>query len=307
MKVSLIIPCYNVEEYIVECLESAYFQTYDNIEVIAVDNNSSDNTASLLKEFRKKQPSLRILIESKKGACAARNKGLSHATGGWVQFLDADDLLEPNKIAHQVDLVNSDVPFIAAASVKRPLYGDEYIMPVAAEYPFFALFAATLGNTVSNLWNRSFLDRVGGWNEELMSSQETDLMFRILQISDAVIMDQYPLTIVRERSHGQISNNSLGNKERYIEIRKQILHFLFERQDEHLQFNESKYYQILFNSLRGMAQIDPDVAESYFRELFTFCQIWNANGRSRIYQMAAYFLGLKTCEKIRGKITKNQL
>ena len=100
--VSVVIPCYNVETYIEECLESVLKQTYSEIEIICIENNSEDRTLEKLIQFKDRFPD-KIIVdhETKKGAAAARNKGLSLVRGNWIQFLDADDLLMPNKIEHQ--------------------------------------------------------------------------------------------------------------------------------------------------------------------------------------------------------------
>ena len=125
MLVSVIIPCYNVEKYIEECIESVVSQTYNNLEIICVDNNSTDKTWNILCQIKEKYP---ILLEKelKAGAGAARNKGLSIAKGDWIQFLDADDLLLPQKIEHQISLVqDNNVGFVAGAWKNRALNGVE--------------------------------------------------------------------------------------------------------------------------------------------------------------------------------------
>ena len=119
MFVSVIIPCLNVEEYIEDCLASVYNQSYKQFEVICIENNSKDNTLSKLRGLEDDlYPDLIVLEESKPGACAARNKGLSVAKGEWVQFLDADDTLKPGKLEHQIKLLKSKkaISFVAGAS-----------------------------------------------------------------------------------------------------------------------------------------------------------------------------------------------
>jgi len=106
MLISIIILCYNVQNYIVDCVESCIAQTYKSIEIICIDNNSSDKTPVILSDLKKKYPQLILGKEIKPSASAARNRGLSLAKGDWIQFLDADDLLMPAKIKHQVELIN---------------------------------------------------------------------------------------------------------------------------------------------------------------------------------------------------------
>ncbi len=98
MKVSVIIPVYNAEEYLFDCLESIYSQTYKDIEVIAVNDGSTDNSIEVLNEVRKKYPDLVVITQENRGPGAGRNNGLKVATGEYVYFSDSDDIHDPNMI-----------------------------------------------------------------------------------------------------------------------------------------------------------------------------------------------------------------
>ncbi len=106
MKVSIIIPCYNVEKYIDRCLNSVYSQTIgvDALEIILIDDCSRDNTIDKLRAFEEKYPESTILIplESNVGAAEARNIGLSYASGEYIAFADADDMLADSLIEKMV-------------------------------------------------------------------------------------------------------------------------------------------------------------------------------------------------------------
>ena len=128
MLVSVIIPCFNVEDYISECIESVVSQSYHELEIICIDNNSTDYTWSLLLDLKNKYPKIVVAQEMKKGANAARNKGLSVANGDWIQFLDADDLISESKIKHQLNLIQAcgfPVSFVAGAYIKKSIDGKE--------------------------------------------------------------------------------------------------------------------------------------------------------------------------------------
>jgi glycosyltransferase involved in cell wall biosynthesis len=267
-KVSIIIPCYNVDDYIEECVDSAIAQTYSNIEIICIDNNSTDNTFEILKKL-KAQGRIELYKELKKGAPAARNLGLKHAKGDWIQFLDADDLLLPDKIAHQIKLIdkNEFVGFIAGASKKMNLKGILNItLPFREKY--LGLLKANLGNSCANMFNRLELLSIGGWEESMQSSQEYDLMFRLIKNGSEVIFDNQPLTIIRERESGQISQRNPGRKW------KQYVGLLFEIAD-YIKINEVEYFiekqvlinQTLFDSIRILAKYDLPKANEYFMKL----------------------------------------
>ena len=105
MTVSVIIPCYNVEKYLEACISSVWNQSYKDLEIICVDDGSKDGTARLLMQLQKNSPlPMQVVNQLNQGASAARNRGLTCAKGDYLQFLDADDILLPEKIQHQIDL-----------------------------------------------------------------------------------------------------------------------------------------------------------------------------------------------------------
>lgn len=90
-RVSIIIPCHNEERYISECLDSVQGQTLSDIEIVCIDDGSTDRTASILVEYRKKIKNLRIIQQKNQGSGIARNKGIDEAEGEYIAFMDADD------------------------------------------------------------------------------------------------------------------------------------------------------------------------------------------------------------------------
>lgn len=109
--VSVIIPAYNAEDYIIQCLESILKQTYTNLEIIVVNDGSTDATLEILKTI---QDSRIVLIsQENRGCSSAKNSGLKHASGSFIQYLDADDVLSPDKIEAQVQKIRSSQNSIA--------------------------------------------------------------------------------------------------------------------------------------------------------------------------------------------------
>ena len=104
--VSVLVPAYNAEPWIAETLVSVEAQTYANIETVVVDDGSADGTLAVAKAFE--GPHVKVLAQSNAGASAARNRALAEAQGDLVQYLDADDLLAPDKIARQVDRLRAE-------------------------------------------------------------------------------------------------------------------------------------------------------------------------------------------------------
>ncbi|MCM1077580.1 MAG: glycosyltransferase [Bacteroides sp.] len=97
--VSIIIPAYNAGRYLRECLDSALAQSHRDVEVIVVDDGSTDLTPSILVEYRRRDPRMRVLTQPNSGVSAARNAALRIARGEWITFLDSDDALYSHSIA----------------------------------------------------------------------------------------------------------------------------------------------------------------------------------------------------------------
>ena len=111
-KVSIIIPTYNVESYLRECMESVTRQTLEDIEIICVNDGSTDNSLEILKEYADKDSRLIVINSENKGVSAARNLALSRVTGDYVWMVDSDDLVNPNALkvlAEIIDKTNADI------------------------------------------------------------------------------------------------------------------------------------------------------------------------------------------------------
>ena len=112
IKVSIIIPIYNVESFLKECLNSVISQTLKDIEIILVDDGSTDSSLSICQEYAKRDSRITVLTQKNKGAGAARNKGLELARGKYLSFLDADDFFTPKLLARLFETAesrNSDI------------------------------------------------------------------------------------------------------------------------------------------------------------------------------------------------------
>ncbi len=102
VKISLIVPVYNGEKTIEKCINSILNQTYRNIEVIIIDDGSTDNTYEICKNMQNKDNRIQLIKQNNKGPSLARNVGIEYAQGKYIQFVDADDWLEPSIIAECV-------------------------------------------------------------------------------------------------------------------------------------------------------------------------------------------------------------
>jgi glycosyltransferase involved in cell wall biosynthesis len=117
--VSVVIPCYNGARFLRETLDSALAQTSPTLEVIVVDDGSTDDSAALAESYG---PPVRVIRQPNQGESVARNRGIAEARGEWVAFLDADDLWLPEKLAEQGKLMAPEVG--AVCSANRARYPD---------------------------------------------------------------------------------------------------------------------------------------------------------------------------------------
>ena len=269
MKISVVIPCYNSAGHIGRCLDSVLAQALQPAEIICVNDGSTDNTLDILNDYKKKHASLISVIDQpNSGAGKARNSGVQRATGEFIQFLDADDELLRDKLLVQSGIAASaSADLIVGSSIRVTGQVEEKTNAVSDD-SWVNLIAGRLGNTCSNLFRKSSIMEVAGWNEELRSSQEADLMFRLLCNGAQV---KYDLTIntrvhVRKRDSISAGDNS-GNLERYIRLRYRIYEWL-KQHDMLTAERKSSLMAVLLGSLRMLYRFDRSKAVKLHDSLY---------------------------------------
>ncbi|MBD5405946.1 glycosyltransferase [bacterium] len=184
--ISVIIPCYNVEKYVVQCLDSVINQTYKNLEIICVNDGSTDGTLSILKEYAKKDKRIKIINQKNGGLSAARNAGIDIASSEYIIFVDSDDWLELNacemaisKMTDDVDLVCWDFNVV-----------NEYNLSDAAYHrQFFDNFKIKDGKYDMDLsYFKDFFYRIAAWNKMYRKSilDKYNLRFPVGQLSEDI-------------------------------------------------------------------------------------------------------------------------
>lgn len=132
-KVSIIIPVYNVEKYLRQCLDSVVNQTFTDIEIICVDDGSTDGSLSILKEYAARDARIIVVEQLNKGAGAARNNGISHACGEYLAFVDPDDFIDPSLITDCIETAEGESSDVV---VFKHLKFDSETNAVLEEAPF---------------------------------------------------------------------------------------------------------------------------------------------------------------------------
>lgn len=189
-KVSILIPMYNAQRYLSKTLESIFNQTYKNIEVIIVDDGSSDQSLKIAKRYE--QTNLKVLFQRNAGACIARNRAFEESTGEYIQYLDADDLLSHNKIEDQIQLLNnSDAGAMASCSwfrfthedhlkthFKKRLIDKDYFSPI--EWLIDSWEGKGMSQTSCWLTPRYLIEKAGNWDARLLMNQDGEFFSRVL-------------------------------------------------------------------------------------------------------------------------------
>ena len=130
-KVTVIIPIYNVEKYLREAIDSAINQTYKNLEIILVDDGSTDKSGEICDEYIKVDNRIKVIHKKNGGLSDARNAGLDSCTGKYIMFLDSDDFLEPDAVENMYnEIVEKDADYVIGNYINATEEGEKWEKPV---------------------------------------------------------------------------------------------------------------------------------------------------------------------------------
>jgi glycosyltransferase involved in cell wall biosynthesis len=184
-EVSVIIPSYNHAQYIAEAIDSVLAQTFKDLEIIVIDDGSTDQTASVLKSYVD-NGQIVYIYQANKGPSAARNAGLRLARGRYVKFLDGDDYLYPEQIARQIRDIRGEPDAISVTDcdILKPsgIIEVRKAHLVSREKQLAAFIESNRVVIHAVLLPKFLLDGVGGFDESLTCSVDTDLWIRILGV-----------------------------------------------------------------------------------------------------------------------------
>lgn len=196
-QVSVIIPCYNRAAYISATIESVLNQTYQNIELIAIDDGCTDGTRSILEGYGQNLLLLEHSGRINKGQSASINLGLKHYKGEFVSILDSDDLFYPNKIASQVAFLNAhpEMGIVYSNGMNINAKGENlYTLYPPGERPAIGpepVLEYCAYNLPSNaLVRKRCYDKAGLLNESLRCAQDHDMAIRLAEVAPVGYIDE---------------------------------------------------------------------------------------------------------------------
>ena len=195
--VSIVIPAFNAEATLADTVRSALASTYSSIEIIIVDDGSTDGTAAIARSFAEQDQRVRVLGRENGGLSAALNTGFADALGDYVARLDADDLWHPTKLERQmaVAAANPDAAFVY--SFVRYIDADARVLHDGPrqEFPPRALargiYETIVGGGSSALMKRSAIEEAGGCDESFRSLEDLLLQLKISARHDAAFVPEY--------------------------------------------------------------------------------------------------------------------
>lgn len=262
MKISVIVPVYNQQPYIAAAIDSLIAQTYQNIEIILIDDGSSDNSIDVLRHYEEKDARIVVISKENEGVSATRNYGLRIAKGDIIAFLDADDLVHPDRfsVTAQIfsnypdcdvmfhDIVKTDIngtPFTGSylSDVEFTTVAKEYLKPltdsnyqVSSSFYKFMFLNTTAMHTSSIAFKRT--EETLLFDQDLFAGEDADLWIRLAAQAQQIIYVDSVLSYYRQHDESITKN--------YIKYYRGVNDYL-EKQNQRYNKNLSEQEQKLLN------------------------------------------------------------
>lgn len=290
--VDIIIPSYNSRQWVCDSIESVLKQTYDNIQIIVVDDGSTDGTGELLK--KKYAGRIQYVSQANSGLSGARNTGILHANGEFIQFLDADDTLHPDKLRLQVEVLMSN-PAYSIVYSDFEYFSDEEpkkTWPSLQAYKVKChnsdvLFSFLSGNFIvchAALIRKKALLNVGMFDESLRACEDFDLWIRFAALGHKFVYLDHVLAYYRQHD-SSMSRSRVRQVESTLQVHKRIRRFkqyLNSHEDfeyRHYQaylhreaarlYREQKHGRLLLFHLLMAIKFVPSEMRHSFRKVFS--------------------------------------
>ena len=221
--VSIVMPAYNCEKYVVEAINSILAQTYRNWELLVLDDGSKDNTLRIIEEFSQKDSRIKALPNGKNiGVSATRNRGIELASGEWIAFLDSDDMWKPEKLEKQFEIVEKEAAeFLFTGSSYINEEGEPYkgIFEVPEKITYKKLRNQNVISCSSVLVKKKYFEHIKMEKDEM--HEDYAVWLRILKTGVTAFGVNEPLLIYR------ISRNSKsGNKMKTVKMTYKVFRFV---------------------------------------------------------------------------------
>lgn len=219
IQVSIVIPVYNAERYLAECLDSVLNQTLSEIEIICVDDGSTDGSSDILRQYADADRRIRCIRQENQGAGAARNLGMTRANGAYLAFLDADDLYYPNALETayrrarqlQADILIFEAEYFRAQDAvvfteraNTKLYSGRQVFSTK-DIPQ-VIFQMTSCNTWNKLYRREFVNGAQLTYQEIKTANDLCFVYAAIACAERIAVLEMPLVRHRVLSRGNLQS-----------------------------------------------------------------------------------------------------
>ncbi len=274
--ISVIMPCYNESRRIAEGIKSVFTQTFSDLELIVIDDGSTDDSLDVLENLKRKYVDLKVISQLNKGAGPARNRGLREARGEYIAFLDADDSWHDdclNLLHHKLN-ASPDAALVYCGWQNRGLPEDRCKSFVPPDYEQSdkqeVLLRGCRWPIHAALTRKAAIESVGGFNERWTSCMDYDLWLHIASFNKIVTVPTV-LAYYQHHDGDQITKNRLRIARNHSSIQR---HFLEEHPEIRKSLGRSKVRDIIEGELlsRGYQsywQRDLETAHALFREVLS--------------------------------------
>ncbi len=243
--VSIIIPTYNSAVYLAQAIDSALTQTYQNIEIIVVNDGSTDDTESIIAPYRK-NPKVHYIVQGNKGLSGARNTGIRAAKGEYIALLDADDIFLPEKIKEQVVYMQHHPSCALCYCDLYHFWDGQPEQKMKMRYTYYSgeeVFARLLEGSfiapVTVLIKKEVFETLGYFDEVMRQyAEDYEFWLRIARAGLRIEFLPKTLALLRMRKEGNIQG--LSNQPKMKEVGLQVI----ERYAQHMTTEEKEKYNI---------------------------------------------------------------
>ena len=284
-KVSVIIPVYNTEAYLTECIESVLTQTLQDIEIICIDDGSTDHSIEILSHYAQKDNRIKIIQQANQGAGACRNKGLEVASGETIYFLDSDDLLVPTaleKMYKQLEKTQADIcvckRYILEPSTRETTCDDDSLnLSLLPPQETFSpqdiatnLYQFCIIGIFIKLYRKSFLDQTAIRFQEIKTTNDVFFNHATLALARRITYLNEPLVIYRT-SRPNCLTGQRGYSLTCVKTAYNAAVELLIKRDLYKAFHDSLYQRALQSFLYEIQLCpDPLLAQDMVKEMRAF-------------------------------------
>lgn len=253
--VSIVIPVYNVQNYIRRCLDSVLQQTYLNLEIIIVNDGSTDNSYAICQEYVQKDNRIQLIHKKNEGVAVARNTGLDKAIGKYIYFCDPDDWVDERLIEENLELAkgtNADIVLFGFYvhlnnNIDRVCYNKAVINSrdkfKALFYDVFLKVKYGNGFVWNKLYSKKFLDKYGFRFEKLMIQQDEVFNMQLYPRINTIVISDKPYYHYVQYESGNASTRYIQNKFNIIKTVYKKFLWLYKE----MEINDTRYLTFISN------------------------------------------------------------